>query len=348
MSELLNTITGLTERLTEALLEQENLVVEGVEVVQIINRPYSDVYFLRVGTAGGDRRLVLKKTVHHQANLSITAFQNQALVEYNALCELYPAFQAVPRCRVPKPILVLPEQEAYVMDFVEGRLLGEFFGGAKIGAPKKSFEELRVFYFLSGVWLKKLHDFSGVRQAGHEAFSYTLDRCEQRLKMIEEANHPACPEELAARVRAFLDNQLRLVNAGDIWVTGRHGDFGSWNVMAGPDGITVFDFLGYQDDLLPVDFLKMLMNFEVERKYLFFSTKKIDLLETAFIEGYGKFPHITAPVLYICETLHRVCSLSGCVTAHSGNPLRRIERSRIMLDHISWFMDYSKKPLWMA
>ena len=116
--------------------------------------------------------------------------------------------------------------------------------------------------------------------------------------------------------------------------------------MAGLDGIIVFDFLGYKEDLLPVDVLKMLVTFEIEKTYLFFSVKKIDTLKASFLEGYGMLPQVTTPILSICEALHRVCSLSASVINKQDNLIRRIEKEKLTRKNVLWFASDHKKLLW--
>ena len=346
MTEIHQLLIPLRIVLAEALQEQEGLRVDSVHIEKVINRPFSDVAFLRAITSGGERKLVLKKTVHHPANISITKRQNQAVVEYEILSKLYPLFQSVPHCHVPRPILVMPEHEAYIMDFVEGLLLLDYFSAAKYFASRNSFDELSEYYYLCGVWLKKLHEFTGVRNAGIEAFSNTIERCEHKLKLIEEANDPRFPKNLTSIVRHLLDEHLNLVRNEDILVTGRHGDFGSWNIIASPNGVTVIDFLGYQEDLLPIDLFKMLMNFEDEKKYLFFSKNRIEAVKREFLRGYGDVPQISRPVATICEALHRVCSLSAGITSTPYKLWHRIERRLSVKANLDWFMNHDNLLLW--
>lgn len=345
MSELEELLTPLTSKLADKFRE-EGLILLDLTIDKTINRPYSSVAFLKASTSGGNRRLVMKKIAHHPENIGITMSKNQAIVEHDTLDKLYKAFIDTPRCSVPKPVLVIPDYEAYVMDFVEGQLLGDHFGAAKYFASKKAFKDLKDSYYLCGLWLKKLHDFSGIRHAGKDAFDYTIERCHQRLEMIGGANHPDCPKGLEDKVKRFIDKQLGLVREDDVLITGRHGDFGSWNILVNSDGITVFDFLGYNDDLLPIDLLKMLTTFEIEKKYLFFNAKKINSLKQAFLHGYGGLPRVSEPISAICEALHRVCSLSGAVTNNTGNIFRHIERYRAIKQNVSWLLADHKSLLW--
>ncbi len=88
------------------------------------------------------------------------------------------------------------------------------------------------------------------------------------------------------------------------------------------------------------------MNFEIEKKYLFFSNRKISLLRKAFLEGYGGLPTISKPVLLLCEALHRICNLCACVTQKPANMVRKIEQQRMLQETVDWFQSEKKKLLW--
>lgn len=332
--------------LSDALKRQDGLDVYSLDVLNIVNRPYSDIAFLCAKTSKGERKFVLKQIAHHPENSSITTSQNQAIVEYDVLNHLYPKFLPDSLCHVPRPIIAIPEYEAYIMEFVEGHLLGDLFGGCKYFAPKKAFNDLKEYYYLCGLWLKKFQENTGVQNAGIDAFSYTIERCEFRLNLIEESNNSRCPIDLKNHVMSFIYKQLELVSENDVLVTGRHGDFGSWNILAGLNGITVFDFMGYKHDLFPIDLLQMLMNLENEKLFLFFSTDRVEALRLMFLQGYGEVPHISQPVLKICETFHRVCSLYSSLFVPANNIRRGIERQLTFKANLAWLMEEDKELLW--
>jgi hypothetical protein len=80
----------------------------------------------------------------------------------------------------------------------------------------------------------------------------------------------------------------------------------------------------------------MMMNFEIEKTYLFFSKHRIETLKKSFLLGYGEIPRISMPILAISETLHRVCNMYAIVIAKSGNILRLAENNKALKANLSW------------
>lgn len=318
-------ITRAKEALLDAVIVDEEMRANGVEVIDIIDRPFSQIIFFGVQTEKGERKFVAKKILHHPANIHLTVQKNQAVVEYEILSRLYPEFESVNHCNVPKPVLILPDDELYFMEYVDGSLLMDLFYGARFFSSKDMFDKLKQYYYHCGQWLNKFQEITGVRKADLGAFDLTISRCEQKLKIIHDIHDSRCPQNFSRHVLRMIKKQLSLVDADDIWVTGRHGDFGNWNILAAANEVTVFDFLGYQDDLFPMDFLKMLVNFDGQRSYLFYSNYRISALEMSFLKGYGSIDWIQKPVVNICEILHRVCSICSCVEKKPGNLIRKYE-----------------------
>jgi len=145
----------------------------------------------------------------------------------------------------------------------------------------------------------------------------------------------------------FLHSQLSELSDEEISVAGRHGDFGPWNILVTPHEVTVLDFLGYQDDPLAIDILKMLVCLEDEKKCLTSSKWRIEALCKSFLEGYGQIPHVSNSVVAICETLHRVCSLCFCICTNSTRFHNHIERYFILKNNLHWLLNADKrKSLW--
>jgi len=346
MTELDSIVSKLKGKLIETLQQQEGIRVDDVHVEKIVNRGFSTVIFIKLKTSAGERRMVAKKTVHHPANISITSRQNQAVVEFNILSELYPKYQTVANCSVPKPVLVVPEDEVFVMEFVEGKLLMEEFVAARYFSSKDSFNKLKQSYYQCGMWLKYFHQFTGIHKAGKEAFCSTIERCEQKLKLIDISCDRRCPKNLTKWIRDLLEKQHSLICGNDVLITGKHGDFGGWNTLVDPKGITVFDFLGYQYDLFPIDLLKMLMNLEDEKSYLFYNCLRIEELKKSFLLGYGELPFVIKPVLIICETLHRVCCLCARIENPSNSKIRSVEMKISFEKHLKWLTNDDRILLW--
>jgi len=339
------TIKKLREALEDYFDRQEGKSLQDLEVIGISRRSFSVIAFLKARTSKDLLRLVSKTTIHHPENIDITEKENQALIEYNLLKFLHPKFETVEKCSVPRPILVVPEIETYVMEFVEGNLLVDENRYARYFSSKGKFNTLKEYYYLCGRWLKHFQEFTGVREETEEALHGVIKRCDSRLRLIEDLKDSRCPKILRDKVVGFLCDQIKQMNGKKILVSGRHGDFGSWNILIGQKGVTVVDYLGYGEDPIVIDILKMLMNFEDEKKYFTNSPTRVEILRNCFLKGFGTIPFITKPELTICETLHRVYSVHSSLSYPGKYLHHRFEKNLCLKANLNWLINSEEKDL---
>lgn len=330
---------SVKKALNEYVLDKTGKQLTSLEVLRVIERPFSDSLILQAKYNGQVHKMVMKSPTHHPVNKTVMEAENQAEVEFNIMSRIYPMFRDLERCGVPQPILVLPDIETYVMGFVEGRLLVDTLPAANYFASKSSFERLREDYFNCGRWLKHFQDGTGVRKAGPEVLEGIISRCEQRLTYITEANNKQCPKNLKSDVMGFMREQQSLIEDNSILIAGRHGDFGAWNIISDLKGITVIDYLGYTEEPVLVDLLKMLINFDNEEKALRSSKARIRVLRDSFLEGYGDIYQISVPVMKICETLHRTANLSIVVNRKYFRFYQELERRQRFRANLDWLMN---------
>ena len=198
MTDLLEPVQ---QKLAEFVHDQCGEVLRDMETTQVLRKPYSTTSFLRVVTNSGNHHFVLKQIIRHPVNAAIVANVNQAIVEFEVIRDLYPKFAQVEYCSVPRPIAVFPEHEAFVMEYVSGRLLDEELRYARYFANRDGFRTLADHFYYCGRWLRYFQQFSGFRTAGVEALENILTRCDDRLRRIEEAGDRHCPKDLRPRVQ---------------------------------------------------------------------------------------------------------------------------------------------------
>jgi len=336
-------VTGIRSALLDQFIRIEGASVANVSITNIVRRLYSTVFFLTVELNNRTLRLVAKTTVHHSDNKAITEHENQAVLEFNILRRLYSKYQEIVGCSACRPVLVIPALETVVIEFVEGSLLGDELGRARYLSSRAGFAKLKSYFSQCGNWLRHFQDLPGPRTTSPNIVDGILKRCDFRLRLIEEAHDQRCPNDLRDRVMRRLQEQRANLDGEQILVAGRHGDFGPWNVLCGPAGITVLDFFGYQEEPIAVDPLQMLMALERERQCLAASPKRIEGLKHSFSEWYGHLADKHPPLLYIFETLHRICTVQGCLTNRTGLLHKRIERSRCIKSNLQWLV--CERPL---
>lgn len=304
---------------------------------KVIERPFSIVLFLHVESPSGVRSFVAKKVIHHPANISVTQEKNQAVVEYELLTKLHPLYQQVPRCSVPQPILVVPKQEMYIMSFVEGEILADRLRFARLLASTRGFRELCQSYFNCGKWLRHFQESTGIKRSMTGSFESVLNRCKERLRFLKQSAQGRVQSGFCAAIDRWLVEKVRALKGHSVEVAGRHGDFGPWNVIAGRNGITVIDFLGYKEEPLFIDVAHWLMTISDEEVGLFTSTSKLSALRRQFLIGYAHEIDFGSPAFMICEAVQRIISMIGCVVHPAKRLHHRIEAQRRLKRHIRWF-----------
>jgi hypothetical protein len=335
----------IREALGDHLAKTQQEKLEALETIQICERPFSTVVFLRARTSKDTHQLVMKTTVHHPFNKAATERENQALVEYNILRYLYPKFKEIEKCSVPRPILVFPELETYLMEFVNGHLLVDDLRWARYFSPRKRFRKLWEHLYQCGRWLYHFQQFTGFCEGEREALMPVFERAEQRLKLIEELGDPCCPKNLRGFALRLMYDWFEQLEGMPIPVSGRHSDFILWNIISGQDGITVLDFLGYEEDCVAVDLLKMLVDLENEKLCVSASPKRLKALQESFLLGFGKIPSIPRQALLICEAMQRVVSIWGSLTVSDKNIRHRLEKNVRIKRHIRWLADEHRASL---
>jgi len=330
------TLRRVKEELSKYLLTDNNQLVT-IEVIRTFERLFSRVVIVKIHTTQDSQFMVVKTIGHHPINIGITGKENQAVVEYNVLNYLYPKFSKIKECSVPRPILVIPDIDSFVMEFVAGAPLDHELDYARYFSSRLNFQKLSKNFHQVGYWLKNFQQFVGFQRQKEGGLQTIMERCEQRLKVIEELNTGSIPKDFRKRVQSILDQQLSRLSGREILVSGRHGDFGPWNIIARSDGITVIDFLGYALEPVAVDIIKMLINFEDEMKNVTYNPQKVKTLRQAFLEGYGPLPEVETEVSYIIEILYRVSSIYASLYNTNLPFHRRIEKHRCLQTHLRWF-----------
>ena len=229
---------------------------------------------------------------------------DQAVVEYNILYHLYPKFAAIERCSVPGPIAVLPEIDAFLMEYVEGHILADDLLFVHYLFHRANFRELQDHFYDCGRWLRHFQQFTGMRTAGMCAPDNILLHCNDRLRVIEESGDRRCPRDFQKKTMSFIEKQVQELANEQIPVIGRHGNFGPWNILAGPHGVTIIDFFGFREDPLPVDVLSMLVHIECINHGIAKSGSRIRALRERFLAGLEPLPEMPQP-LVLLRILHK-------------------------------------------
>jgi hypothetical protein len=307
-------------------------------------RMFSNITIVKVKAKDLNKKIVLKTVKYHHSNQAALNKRNQASVEFNILKKIYPRFFKIPKCSVPKPILVMPEYNTYAMEFVEGNLLSNKLSSARFFSTKRDFDQLLEYYYLSGKWLYNFQKVNGIHKSpSKQALSSVLERANERLNYIDKSNNKLISKDFKTKTMAFLIRKLEEIKGKQIIVSERHSDFLPWNIIVGNNGICVIDFLGCEVDCAVVDIFKIFISLEDEKRCLTSYSKKIDLLKQKFLLGYGDLPKLPIQALIICEAMQRIVSIWGNLNNKDKRLHHRIESFSRIKGHLNWFEQLKKK-----
>jgi hypothetical protein len=242
-------------------------------------------------------------------------------------------------CHVPRPIIRIPDLQIIITEYVEGDILTDKLGYLKYFSPRKEFEKLQRVFVLVGKWLKNFQETTELINVDLCDFENTIERCEKHLDIIHEKGNKMIPENFKEVVmRSFLENVVAL-KGREINVSGRHGDFGHWNVIVNDDGVTVIDFLGYGYEARCADLMKMLTFFRTIKYNVFNNPSKIDRLKASFLTGYGEIMPTPKEVVSLYETQQRIHNLCGSILNKGHNRFDALIRKRMIKDDINWLLN---------
>lgn len=195
------------------------------------------------GTAGSDTAHWVVKQPNTRWTQDDVGSPLSAEHEFRALERLHAHFSATPsHFDVPAPVALLPEAQAFAMEYVVGRNLKELLTYRSALQPSRllqGFDEAARF-------LRELH-------AIEELPSVVLDLEEEAQGVLAVAADKLHPLglELPGKVRAGLESVgAQKVEARQVWL---HGDFGPANVLQTQDGSLVgidasLDTIGQPED----------------------------------------------------------------------------------------------------
>jgi len=203
----------------------------------------SSVLFVEpAGPDDGRSRLVVKqpRADWRQDDLASPVLAEQ---EFRALTRLHAHFRAQGgRLRVPAPAALLPEVDAFVMEYVAGRSLRELLTYRSLLRPAPLLDGLAA----AAEFIAAVHDVETLpgRQVDLQREAQTV------IAVVEQKLRPV-GLMLPRRVTEILHQVPRIVvDARQVWL---HGDFGPENIILAEDGSTVgidaaLDTVGLPED----------------------------------------------------------------------------------------------------
>lgn len=300
------------------------------------DRPSSTIVFFETSDRQGVQRLMLKKVIKIPRVGPVGEVDAES--EYNTLKRLYSKYETVEGCSVPKPVLLLSRFDALVMEAYDAPLVQDQCGALKYFSNREAFNDLKRRIRLAGIWLRHFQNFMGIRLGGSEDLTILVEDSRLRLKKLQMFGSERIPSDLHDRVMRQLEKLILEASGEKIPITIGHGDFGPWNVLATPRGITVIDFSTIGETPICRDPLQMFLFLRDQRQNPFQSRRRIAELEEVFSQGYGPRIEMPAAAVAVCETHERLVKLCGAAFPDKEWK-RKFEQNAVTKSHIAWLLD---------
>lgn len=231
-------------------------------------------------------------------------------VQHAALVALYAHFGdlADPRFGAVRPLDLIPEHAAFVMDEVPGRTLQQLV--ARSSRLRSPFEwgEIRGSFENTGAWLRAFHEMPVETNA-----EMIHPKCSDFVQLVEEftgfLGRSLKDEPFFCSVAEKAKAMARDALQGSLPLGLRFGDFGLTNVLVAADGrVTGIDTLATWYAPIYEDIAYFLTGFKTYRAQILslgfgFGKDRIAALESAFLKGYFQRDRIPLRELRLYEVL---------------------------------------------
>lgn len=337
------------QRLRENGIVSEMSSETTLRVVWQKRQLFSTLACLAVSEDKKERRVVLKRIVHTPSNRGLGDVWDKprAHIEYEILDRLHAGFRNVHSCGVPRPLLLLPEFDALVMDYCPGPMLADLFRGAKHFVSRSGFQTLHRYVSRAGTWSRRFHALTDPAKGGKESVEDIVHFCQRMLREIASSDNPMIPKDLGERVFTRIIHLREAIPVDSVPVARKHDDYGPWNMIASPDKLVVIDFAAEKRGPCCSDVLKMLVFMEDLKQNPLFSSRKLRLLQKSLRSAYGSRNAFPDEALAICEAKHRISSLWHCVRSSPRTIWHQYVRGKMLASHIFWLTRIGNVPsLW--
>jgi glycosyltransferase involved in cell wall biosynthesis/tRNA A-37 threonylcarbamoyl transferase component Bud32 len=190
-----------------------------------------------------------------------------------------------PRCRVPRPVHLDPENAVLVMEACRGERLDTLIRSARAAPDPRRLAGLLEAVRGAGVWLRVFQDQTREAGPGGPIVEGLRDRILDDLESCRAAGVLSRDEADAVRQRSSaIAGRLAAEDPG---TTGHHGDFQPGNLFVDDEFVEAIDFEGYRRGLAAEDAGNFLAHLAL---YFTLFRGRRERAVAAFLEGYGHAP----------------------------------------------------------
>ncbi|HHL71938.1 MAG TPA: aminoglycoside phosphotransferase family protein [Bacteroidetes bacterium] len=303
-----------------------------LHIVKKVWRPYSRVYRVEARQGGAVSRFfwvkmfiiserILKKAEKHLARIK---------TEFDIAQELSEHFTTVEHIHVVQPMALFPDKATVVTWESPGEPLSTLIEKkARLWPAAQAIEEIEQYMHLSGKALATMQKLTRTEELFDPAA--LRDYVDIRLQRLVKIRSARFSEAMREQVLNTFDRLIPEIPQEHLWVCGKHGDFGAFNILAGNGEVTLTDFTMYGPGSPYIDvsyFIHRLRGFLHKPTY---RPEIIARFEQAFVDGYG-VPDVREHALFTLSMIRHVTN------NYSSLARNRIGGyAKIPMPHKLWF-----------
>ena len=291
--------TALPDRLKDWINECVPQIEDGTAADhshRIAGGKDSDVHEIRADHRRQAGRTLILKLHKGTGSHARQRAQVQARREHDTLVLLYEQFsRKSSRLEVPKPLGLLPEFAAVLMERCEGKRLDGQLRWARMLSPPWQRHRLCRQLEQCGEWLGLFHQITA-RQSDP---THVYQRIEQDFHDdLGACRNTGLMAELTDRVADAFERRKADLFTGRHLIVGQHCDFGPYNVFVSPARVCVIDFEGFGEGVIYDDVCYFLGMLEAMPAY-HLSRDLLARLQDSFLKGYGRYHDVNLQELEI-------------------------------------------------
>ncbi|RMD99138.1 MAG: hypothetical protein D6814_06130 [Calditrichaeota bacterium] len=305
-----------------------------------LTKRLSEIWRYAVRGPNGAINIYIK--IHKNPDHSLNEVREFSKTEYEVLQNLHQKFIPFKQYGVVKPIAFFPEYLVTITEEVEGDNLFVYLKKyAHFLGRREQFKLLKHYCYISGGWLRAFEKVTLTNQRRRLDQLGLLDEAKRNLRRWDRIG---IDQNLKARVWAFIHQQIEKYGAEELQISGQHGDFIPFNVIAKPNRVTVLDFPYFDHGTVYHDLARFCTVLLTMSKNPFYPPARKKELVKSIIEGYAEEGDFNARVFRLFLVLNMVDWITWEEWFQSSLGLKRLFSGWVMKFYEKWFRQACENP----
>jgi len=300
---------------------------EDFQIVRHLARPYSNVYRLRlVCRHEPSTHFVYAKILAPAKKFQTVPekYLTRLASEFDAGQRLHKALCLEKEFAIIKPVACYPEFLAIVSEEAPGESLANLIAReAKLYSSAGKLERLAEHCRRAG------HALAAIQKVTAEVSRFEpaelLEYVDLRLQRLLESRQVPFAAADRQQIIKFLENAIPVIPAEQLLVSGTHGDYAPFNLLAAPEKITVADFTMFKSGSVYNDLTYFYHRLEGYLHKPFYRPPTIRHLQKAFLNGYAEASSETKPAWRVSnDLLFKIFLIKHVVNNYSAIMRQRV------------------------